>query len=141
MSKLETYINSFYSKEYKKHLTLMKNLKVNDKSIHLELKKNNELIIGNKNLNYEIIGTYNTKTKFFRHAWANNFIQKKLSLTSRKLKNLNKPLDTFIFTYPILNDTKWGDIISMICVKESKSKGYIKVRYNKTLYLYLLIKN
>ena len=141
MSKLESYINTFYNKEYKKHLSLMKSLKVNDKSSYLELKKNGQLIIGSKKLNYEIIGTYNTQSKFFRHSWANDSIQKKLSLTSRKLKKLNKPLDTFIFTYPILNGKKWSDIISMICVKESKSKGYIKIKYSKTIYLFLLIKH
>ena len=119
----------------------MKSLKVNDKSSYLELKKNGQLIIGSKKLNYEIIGSYNTQSKFFRHAWANDSIQKKLSLTSTKLKKLNKSLDTFIFTYPILNGKKWSDIISMICVKESKSKGYIKIKYSKTIYLFLLIKH
>ena len=52
MSKLESYINTFYNKEYKKHLSLMKSLKVNDKSSYLELKKNGQLIIGSKKLNY-----------------------------------------------------------------------------------------
>ena len=90
---------------------------------------------------YEILGTYNKNTGFFRHSWSNKNIKKSLSKISNDIKNLN--YQTFMFDQPILEGHGWGNIITSIAVNlKKRSLGYL-VKNDNDEYpeTYIIIKS
>lgn len=90
---------------------------------------------------YEILGTYNKNTGFFRHSWSNKNIKKSLSKISNEIKNLN--YQTFMFDQSILEGHGWGKIITSIAVNlKKRSLGYlVKNDHDEYPETYIIIKS
>lgn len=89
---------------------------------------------------YQIIGTFNYKSNFFRPAWSNKFIPKKLSIVSRKLKKLNKEYETYIFNQELLEGHGWGRIMTSIALKlENKTSYLVKNDHDSYPETYIIL--
>lgn len=127
--KLKTFIDESIknTSNKQKKFTKKYNIKKNTKYIlntdgTLKAFNNKKLLFSAK---YEVIGTYNYKTGFYRHSSNNKLIPNHLSKLSKKLKKYDNQYNTHIFSAKLLEGHDWGKIFTSISLDTSDSVSYL----------------
>tara|TARA_A100001388_G_C28530521_1_gene385346 strand:- start:158 stop:613 length:456 start_codon:yes stop_codon:yes gene_type:complete len=143
--KLKSFIDESIKNASKKQKKFIKKFNIKKTTKYLLNKDGNMKAFNNKKLlfsgKYEVIGTYNYKTNFYRHSSNNKLIPKNLSNLSNKLKKYNKQYNTYIFSNEMLEGHDWGKIFTSISVEMFDGIGYlVKNDHDEYPEAYLVIK-
>jgi hypothetical protein len=73
---------------------------------------------------FQIIGTFASKSSTWRFAWANRYVPNELKRTSLRLKEFGESNNLDIFSQPKVQDSELGVLFTAIGMKLSNAKGY-----------------
>ena len=128
----------------KKQNNFIKKFNLGKKNLKYKLKKNGSIEINQKDKlllkgRYQIIGTYSKVTKIFRHAWANKYLNNKLSSMSKKhQKHTNHP---YLFKMPKIEGKGNINLINHLSIKDNNTLGFLEIKSRNKPTIYVLIKS